>query len=349
VKALPGGIVTHLAQTVTTLSTCFMIERRDGQEFFFTDNTRDLVVGGETYLSAVGYERTEISNNDRLSVDGLEVTGIFDNVVILDTELRAGLFDDAAIQAFAVNWANTSQGVIPLRRGRLGEVILGDKGTFRVELRGLTQALSRVIVELSTPECRADLGDSRCKIPIDPPAVQRSTAYVASPNPDFVTAGLTNRIHECTTAGTTAASAPTYNSTVGGTTNDGTAVFTTREAWTREAVVTDVTNNRTFEIDVDEDRDVTGWFDGGLVTFVDGENAGVDMDIKTWTKTGGDLGDISLFLPMPLNVAVDDALLISPGCFKRLDEDCVTKFANAINYRGEPTRPGRDEFLRQVS
>jgi hypothetical protein len=35
---------------------------------------------------------------------------------------------------------------------------------FRAELRGLSQALSQQIVELYTPDCRADLGDARCKV-----------------------------------------------------------------------------------------------------------------------------------------------------------------------------------------
>src|SRR5690606_28340960 len=45
------------------------------------------------------------------------------------------------------------------------------------ELRGMTQALSQRIGELYAPECRADLGDHRCKVPIAPPVVERGTAY----------------------------------------------------------------------------------------------------------------------------------------------------------------------------
>lgn len=323
-----------------------MIQRRDGQQFFFTDLDQDLVIGGDTYLAAVGYQRTDLISDDRLAVDNLEVSGIFDDASITERDVRAGLFDYAIVQIFVVNYEDLTQGAAQLRRGRLGQVSTSRRGVFEAELRGLVQAFSRVIGEVRSPECRADLGDSRCKIPIDPPAVQRSTAYVAAPNPDFVTAGLTNLIHECTTAGTTAASAPSYNPTVGGTTMDGTAVFTTREAWTREAAVATVTDNRIFSITVDEDRDVSGWFDQGLVTWVTGNNAGLSMDVKTWTKTGADAGDVVLFLKMPFDVQVGDDLLIHPGCLKRRDEDCLTKFENVVNFRGEPDLPGRDEALR---
>jgi uncharacterized phage protein (TIGR02218 family) len=50
-----------------------------------------------------------------------------------------------------------------LKRGTIGQVELKDT-IFKAELRGLTQALSQQIGELYTPSCRADLGDSRCKI-----------------------------------------------------------------------------------------------------------------------------------------------------------------------------------------
>ncbi|MFA2236976.1 hypothetical protein ACD965_24145, partial [Escherichia coli] len=33
------------------------------------------------------------------------------------------------------------------------------------------------IGELYSPECRADLGDHRCKVPVNPPEIARSTAY----------------------------------------------------------------------------------------------------------------------------------------------------------------------------
>ncbi|MGB8437638.1 MAG: DUF2163 domain-containing protein, partial [Burkholderiales bacterium] len=42
---------------------------------------------------------------------------------------------------------------------------------------GLAQALSQRIGELYSPECRADLGDHRCRVPIDPPVIARDTPY----------------------------------------------------------------------------------------------------------------------------------------------------------------------------
>ena len=75
----------------------------------------------------------------------------------------AGLYDHAEISVFQVNYTDTGQGVIPLREGWLGEVTFND-GRFVAEIRGLTQRLSQRVGELYSPSCRADLGDTRCKV-----------------------------------------------------------------------------------------------------------------------------------------------------------------------------------------
>lgn len=342
-KTISGGLSAHLQLEATTLATCWRLTRPDGVEFFLTDHDTDLLFESNLYLSAVGYERSAIQSTDKLAPDNLDLRGILDNDVISTDDLRAGLFDYSQVKIFAVNYEDLAQGSVKLKAGRLGEVTLQQDGTFQAEFRGLAQAFSTIIGEVTTPECRVDLGSPRCGIPIAPAMVQRSTAYVVGA---VVVAGIDNRIHICTTAGTTAASAPAYNGTVAGTTNDGSAVFTTQEAFTRVATVSAVTDPSSFEITVDEDRDVTGWFDQGLIQFTSGANAGVAREVRSWTKTGDDTGDVLLFLPFPFEVAVSDELVISPGCLKRLEEDCRDKFDNVINYQGEPFLPGADEVLK---
>ena len=151
-----------------------------------------------------------------------------------------------------------------------------------------------------------------------------------------------NRIYRCVTAGTTAATQPVYDTTPGNDTTDGTAVFRCEEAWTRHAQVASVTDRRTFTITVDEPRAADGWFTGGIVVFETGANAGVALEVKTWTQSGS---QVELYLPAPFDVAVGDRLRISPGCDKRL-ATCKAKFSNVLNFRGEPFVPGADEMAK---
>lgn len=344
-KTITAGLKAHLQQETTTLATCWRIVRRDGVEFHFTDHDRDLVIDGDTYSAESGYSRTAISNNAALSVDNLDLDGIFDDESITLADLRAGKFDYASVYIFMVNWADLTQGKLKLRRGTLGEMVAMPSGIFHTELRGMTEVLNQQIVEVRGAECPADLGDSRCKMPINPDEVSRSTAYAVgdyvrvptSPTSPTTYAQYDNRIYRCVTAGTTAASAPTYDTTVGNQTSDGTATFEAEEAWTRHATVASVTDNRTFTLSVTESRAVDDWFNHGALFFDTGNNAGVGQEIKDWVQSSS---EVTLFLPMQLAVEVGDAVRLYPGCDKRF-ATCKTKFDNVVNFRGYPHIPGQ--------
>ena len=163
-KSVSPALAAHIAGEATTLATLWRVVRRDGAVFTFTDHDHDLVYGGETYACALGYQRAAISAGADLAVDETELLGLLDSGAIDPAELRAGLWDHAEVRIFAVNWASLADGELKLRRGRLGEVIAQDDGSFRAELRGLAQPLQQTIGAIYQPECRADLGDARCKV-----------------------------------------------------------------------------------------------------------------------------------------------------------------------------------------
>lgn len=363
-KTLSASMQTHLQQEATSLASCWRITRTDGTEFYFTDHDTDIVFESNTYKAESGYQRSAIANDSTLSVDNLDLEGIlFDSVDITEQDLRAGLFNGATIRIFLVNWQDTSAGDIKLRRGTLGEVRLTEQGTFQAELRGMTQPLAQTTGEVVQAECQADLGDSRCQVPILPSLRADSTAYVLGDFIRVVTDGgvtgqaqYENRIYECTTAGTSSASAPTFSTTVDSTTTDGTAVFTARQAWTRHAVVDTVTDGKNFTLTVafDESRAVDDWFNGGALVFESGNNSGLIGEIRDWVQTTRTL---TLFLPTSFTVSPGDLVRLYPGCDKR-DVTCQGKFiipnsmdfpsgtGNIENFRGFPFVPGSDELTR---
>jgi hypothetical protein len=346
-KAVSTALAAHLAGPVTTLATCWRITRTDGVVFRFTDHDRDLVVDDEAYEASAGYSRTAISNDVGMGVDNLDVEGVFDSAAVTEEELRAGLFDQAEVRIFLVNWADPSMGALRLRRGWFGEVVLTEQGMFRTELRGLTQALSQRIGELYSPECRADLGDHRCRVPVWPTVVARETAYALGDHVRVATGAgsgsqvYENRLYRCVVTGTTAAEEPAYETTVGEQSTDGSAIFEAMEAWSRSGTVVDVTDRTTFTAAIDEPRAVDGWFAGGVLTWESGPNAGRSIEVKSWTQA---TGEIELFLPMGYAIESGDAFRIHPGCDKRLDT-CIDRFANVLNFRGEPYLPGSDLLL----
>lgn len=84
--------------------------------------------------------------------------------------------------------------------------------------------------------------------------------------------------------------------------------------------------------------DTEDWYGDGVLTWTSGANAGLRQKVRTHS----DAGVFQLSLPMPADIAATDAFSVIAGCRKRLEEDCVSKFDNALNFQGEPHLPGID-------
>jgi uncharacterized phage protein (TIGR02218 family) len=82
-----------------------------------------------------------------------------------------------------------------------------------------------------------------------------------------------------------------------------------------------------------------GYFSSGEIRSLTGANAGRRMEIKEFSNK-----QFTLVLPMPNNIAVGDTFNAIAGCDKTFIT-CYSKFANAVNFRGEPYVPGMDKLL----
>jgi uncharacterized phage protein (TIGR02218 family) len=162
-KSASTQLAAHVVGESTTLATCWKVTRRDGMVLGFTDHDQDVTVDGLLYQASTGYTRSAIHTISDLSVDNLDIESALNSDTLSADDLRAGLWDGAEVEIFFVNWQALTQGKIILKRGTIGHVELQD-AVFKAELRGMTQQLQQQIVELFTPDCRADLGDSRCKV-----------------------------------------------------------------------------------------------------------------------------------------------------------------------------------------
>lgn len=105
--------------------------------------------------------------------------------------------------------------------------------------------------------------------------------------------------------------------------------------------VTGVTDKRTFTASAA--TQAADYFGEGIVTWLTGDNAaGRPHKVREFSG-----GVFTLSLPTVLNIQVGDTFEAVAGCRKRLIEDCKTKFANVLNFQGEPHRPTVDDLTRQ--
>lgn len=179
-RTIPSGLLSHLQGECHTLAHLLKLTRKDATVLGFTDHDADIAYGGAVYEAATGANLTAISGANNLSVDTLDATMLIDSEKISEADIRAGLYDLAEIRIYLVNYADLGLGNVTLFRGWLGEVTQGQE-SFTAELRSLFQAYSQNIVELYSPACRADLGDSRCKVNLESLTV---TGLIDSVNPE---------------------------------------------------------------------------------------------------------------------------------------------------------------------
>ncbi len=88
-----------------------------------------------------------------------------------------------------------------------------------------------------------------------------------------------------------------------------------------------ISNNTLFDAERNEEN---FYFNFGEITFISGNNTGLCFQVKNFKN-----GEIELNLPSIYKLAVGDTYAIIAGCDKNFSS-CVTKFHNALNFRGEP-------------
>lgn len=174
--AVPILLAARLQAKVTSLALCWRVVRTDGVAMGFTAHDRGLMIDGLWHRASPGMLSSAISLSDGLEAETMEVSGALSNDGIRDADLASGRFDGALLQLFMIDWERPEIGKIPLARGYLGAVDQRD-GSFTAELRGLAAGLERAALELTSPECRAALGDKRCRVPLKPRT--RATCVVA--------------------------------------------------------------------------------------------------------------------------------------------------------------------------
>jgi len=159
-KTLSPDLETHLASGTTTLCWCWKIVRRDAVAQGFTDHDMPMTFDGLAYQAVSGFVASEVQSTLGLAVDNLTVVGALSSATLNEDDLAAGLFDDAAIEIWRVNWSAPDQRVL-MRSGNLGQVKRGKTG-FQAEVRGLAHRLNQPTGRVYAYACDADLGDQRC-------------------------------------------------------------------------------------------------------------------------------------------------------------------------------------------
>jgi len=189
VKLFPHSLQTHLESGTTTLAWCWRLTRNDGAVFGFTDHDQPLTFDDTTFEPESGFTASEIRAGSDLSVDAQEAEGVLTSATITETDILDGRWDNATVEIWRVNWADTTSRAL-LRRGAIGQVRRG-RLQFVAEMRSLAHVLGQTIGRTFQASCDAELGGTRCGVDLNAAAFKASGTVVSlSGDRGFAVSGL---------------------------------------------------------------------------------------------------------------------------------------------------------------
>lgn len=147
---------------LSTLAFCWRMERRDGAGLALTSHDEAILEEDVEYRSDPGVVPAAITQSLGVEPDSAEVAGALSAAALTEDDLNFGRWDGARVTLLAADWEGGSNAV-RLGGGELGEVAVSGS-SFSAELHGAASRLSEPVCPSTSPECRAELGDKRCRV-----------------------------------------------------------------------------------------------------------------------------------------------------------------------------------------
>ena len=118
---LSSSLAASLQSDATTLCHCWRLRCHDGVVIGFTDHDRDVMLDGTLCLAATGLDASQAHIALGLAVHGGDVQGAFDSQSLTEADLSAGLYDDASVEIWTVDWRSPTDRLL-MDVATIGEV-----------------------------------------------------------------------------------------------------------------------------------------------------------------------------------------------------------------------------------
>lgn len=150
------------------LARCWDLLRRDGLRLRFTDHDRPLVLAdGFTYSPVKGISASAVRRQSALEESNAEVRGIISSDMITYDDLAAGLYKECRIDEYVVDWVYSFVDPIHHQRYWLTDTTWnGEDWSGQISSLPFWMRLNNG--EVVARNCRAELGDTRCKVDLTP-------------------------------------------------------------------------------------------------------------------------------------------------------------------------------------
>ena len=149
-------------EPVSTIAFCWRIERRDGAGLALTSHDSTVERDGIQYRSDPGVAPAAVTRSLGLEPHSSEVSGALSTAALTDEDLRHGRWDGARVRLSAVDWELEETEPVEMLAGELGDVAVAG-ASFTADLTGAASRLNAPVCPSTSPQCRAEFGDKKCR------------------------------------------------------------------------------------------------------------------------------------------------------------------------------------------
>lgn len=158
---IPDPVSGLITRDTLFLARCYQITRTDNTKFRFTDHDATLtLLDGFSYSPQDGISPSASSSRLGIEDDYVSTEGVISDSAITHADLRGGLFDDAEVIRYTVDWRYPYMGVIRSATYFIAEVEFTGE-TWKAKLEGVTRLFKDRVGETYDRNCKYDLGRNR--------------------------------------------------------------------------------------------------------------------------------------------------------------------------------------------
>ncbi len=168
ITQLPIEVLASSVPCVSYLVQCWKITRLDGVVHSFTSHDSPITFRGVTYSPCGSMDPSAYQSSGQMQdIGNASLLGLMsldgDQPGIPARDITAGLLDAAGVEIWELPWTG-SESPLPILKGYISKITQSDIN-YQAEI--VTQSgllANQGIVENYTPNCRFQLGDSRCTV-----------------------------------------------------------------------------------------------------------------------------------------------------------------------------------------
>lgn len=145
---------------------CLRIVPKIGSPIYLTHHPKNLVIGGNTYITTNGYDFSGFSSLANMAPPVVDLEGIADIAGMSADAIASGVFDGARCYMFATSWAAPVVDQEPLLASVFGKTTFMDN-RYRIEDMGLIDAINQSVGKTYTAGCPKTFGGQEyagCKV-----------------------------------------------------------------------------------------------------------------------------------------------------------------------------------------